>query len=133
MYDGVITQKVREQFYELTRKVVGQFLNDQINDRLRSAMSGAIQPSLAVACAFGAGNADNDDAEAEDDKMLTSYAASCSSNVGQGGFRAKCPCFRSWALSRTEGAQPQVLTNQRAWRLPRQLKLLSASKSKSIE
>lgn len=65
--------------------------------------------------------------------MLTSYAASCSSNVGQGGFRAKCPCFRSWALSRTEGAQPQVLTNQRAWRLPRQLKLLSASKSKSIE
>ncbi|AZD71785.1 Prophage Lp2 protein 6 [Pseudomonas chlororaphis subsp. aurantiaca] len=27
VYDGVITQKVREQFYELTRKMVGQFLN----------------------------------------------------------------------------------------------------------
>ncbi|NBF04462.1 restriction endonuclease [Pseudomonas sp. Fl5BN2] len=43
VYDGVITQKVREQFYELTRKAIGQFLNDQINDRLKSAMSGANQ------------------------------------------------------------------------------------------
>ncbi|AZD00610.1 type I restriction endonuclease [Pseudomonas chlororaphis] len=71
VYDGVITQKVREQFYELTRKAVGQFLNDQINDRLKSAMSGAIQPSLAVASASGAGSADNDDAETADDKVLT--------------------------------------------------------------
>lgn len=43
VYEGVITQKVREQFYELTRKALGQFLNDQINDRLKSAMSGSSQ------------------------------------------------------------------------------------------
>ncbi|MCP1608100.1 type I restriction endonuclease [Pseudomonas citronellolis] len=45
VYDGIITQKVREQFSELTRKATAQFLNDQVNDRLKSAMSGAIQPS----------------------------------------------------------------------------------------
>ncbi|WP_444436424.1 type I restriction endonuclease [Pseudomonas sp. A6] len=45
IYDGIITQKVREQFSELTRKATAQFLNDQVNDRLKSAMSGAIQPS----------------------------------------------------------------------------------------
>ncbi|VVO44036.1 type I restriction endonuclease [Pseudomonas fluorescens] len=48
VYDGVITQKVREQFHELTRKALGQFLNDQINDRLKSAMSGALQPTLSA-------------------------------------------------------------------------------------
>jgi predicted type IV restriction endonuclease len=47
VYEGVITQKVREQFFELTRKALSQFLNDQINDRLKSAMSGSIQPALA--------------------------------------------------------------------------------------
>lgn len=48
VYDGIITQRVREQFSELTRKAASQFINDQINDRLKSAMSGALQPSLAI-------------------------------------------------------------------------------------
>ncbi|MBW1245574.1 type I restriction enzyme HsdR N-terminal domain-containing protein [Pseudomonas tolaasii] len=48
VYDGVITQRVREQFFELTRKALAQFLNDQINDRLKSAMSGAPQPTIAL-------------------------------------------------------------------------------------
>jgi hypothetical protein len=48
VYEGMITQKVREQFAELTRKAVAQILNDQINDRLKSAMSGAIQPNYAA-------------------------------------------------------------------------------------
>lgn len=41
VYDGVITQKVRELFSELTRKAAAQFLNDQANDRLKSAISGS--------------------------------------------------------------------------------------------
>ncbi len=41
VYDGPVTQRVREQFTELTIKAASQFLNDQINDRLKSAMSGA--------------------------------------------------------------------------------------------
>ncbi|MEN5198774.1 type I restriction endonuclease [Pseudomonas wadenswilerensis] len=47
IYDGVITQKVRDQFAVLTRKAASQFLNDQINDRLKSALSGAPYPTPA--------------------------------------------------------------------------------------
>lgn len=48
VYDGIITQKVREQFTTLTRKAASQFLGDQINGRLKSAMSGAVEPSYAM-------------------------------------------------------------------------------------
>ncbi len=43
IYEGVITQKVREQFGHLTRKATAQFLGDQINERLKSAISGTNQ------------------------------------------------------------------------------------------
>lgn len=41
VYEGAVTQKVRELFSELTRKASAQFLNDQANDRLKSAISGS--------------------------------------------------------------------------------------------
>ncbi|WIN07032.1 MULTISPECIES: type I restriction endonuclease [Pseudomonas] len=47
IYEGAITQKVREQFTVLTKKATSQFLNDQINDRLKSAMSGVTVPTVA--------------------------------------------------------------------------------------
>lgn len=47
IYDGAITQKVRDQFAVLTRKATAQFLNDQVNDRLKLAMSGAVMPTAA--------------------------------------------------------------------------------------
>lgn len=47
VYDGIITQKVRDSFTELTRKATSQFLNDQINERLKSAMSGVQIPATA--------------------------------------------------------------------------------------
>lgn len=49
VYDGTITQKVREQFGVLTRKAASQFLNEQANVRLKSAIStesGRVQHSL---------------------------------------------------------------------------------------
>lgn len=46
VYDGMITQKVRESFTELTRKAASQFLNDQVNERLKSAMSGVQSPGV---------------------------------------------------------------------------------------
>lgn len=46
VYEGAVTQKVRELFSELTRKASAQFLNDQANDRLKSAISGS--PASAV-------------------------------------------------------------------------------------
>lgn len=47
VYDGTLTQKVRDQFAALTKKATAQFLNDQVNDRLKSAMSGAVIPTAA--------------------------------------------------------------------------------------
>jgi hypothetical protein len=41
VYDGSLTQKVREQFAPLVRKATSQFLNDQVNDRLKSALGGS--------------------------------------------------------------------------------------------
>jgi len=73
VYEGVITQKVREQFYELTRKALGQFLNDQINDRLKSAMSGALQPPMAAMTSVGkaAGVTEEEELDQVDDKVFT--------------------------------------------------------------
>lgn len=44
VYDGILTQKVKDSFTELTRKATSQFLNDQVNERLKSAMSGVQLP-----------------------------------------------------------------------------------------
>lgn len=71
VYEGVITQKVREQFYELTRKALAQFLNDQINDRLKSAMSGTIQPIMTSMSVTNSANADTQDRDESGDKILT--------------------------------------------------------------
>lgn len=49
VYDGAITQKVRELFSELTRKAAVQFLNDQANDRLKSAITGPVVGMVSVA------------------------------------------------------------------------------------
>lgn len=38
VYDGVQTAKVKAQFLEITTKALKQFLNDSINDRLKSAI-----------------------------------------------------------------------------------------------
>lgn len=39
VYEGAFTQKIREQFTTLVAKATKQFLNDQINDRLKSALT----------------------------------------------------------------------------------------------
>ena len=40
VYDGILTQKVRELFLNLTRKAASQYINDQVNERLKSAITG---------------------------------------------------------------------------------------------
>ncbi|KAB0519162.1 MULTISPECIES: type I restriction endonuclease [Pseudomonas] len=71
VYEGVITQRVREQFFELTRKALAQFLNDQINDRLKSAMSGVIQPTIASLTVTNSANTDLQERDESEDKILT--------------------------------------------------------------
>lgn len=38
VYDGIITAKVKAQFSEITEKALKQFINDSINNRLKSAI-----------------------------------------------------------------------------------------------
>lgn len=40
IYDGILTQKVRETFTLLTKKAATQYINSQVNERLKSAMGG---------------------------------------------------------------------------------------------
>ncbi|WP_312951460.1 type I restriction endonuclease [Superficieibacter sp.] len=40
VYDGMLTQKVRETFTLLTKKAASQYINAQINERLKSAIGG---------------------------------------------------------------------------------------------
>jgi hypothetical protein len=40
VYDGSFTQRVREQFVPLVTKAARQFLNEQVNDRLKNALGG---------------------------------------------------------------------------------------------
>lgn len=40
VYEGSFTQRVREQFLPLVTKAVRQFLNEQVNDRLKNALGG---------------------------------------------------------------------------------------------
>jgi hypothetical protein len=49
VYTGMLTQKVREQFMRLSSKALRQFVNDQVNDRLKTALHGsapAVAPAL---------------------------------------------------------------------------------------
>ncbi|MEQ4467019.1 type I restriction endonuclease [Enterobacter asburiae] len=45
VYDGILTQKVRESFLNLTKKAASQYINDQVNERLKSAITG-ITPAI---------------------------------------------------------------------------------------
>lgn len=44
VYEGAFTQKVREQFTTLVTKATKQFLNDQVNDRLKTALGASSFP-----------------------------------------------------------------------------------------
>lgn len=51
VYEGSFTQKVREQFVPLVVKAAGQFLTEQVNDRLKNALGG---PDSYVSVSSGA-------------------------------------------------------------------------------
>jgi len=72
VYEGAITQKVREQFGELTRKAARQFLDDQVNDRLKSAMSGTVVSAVGGTQAEPIESPDTSIANtSEEDKVVT--------------------------------------------------------------
>ncbi len=48
VYEGAITQRVRDQFATLARKAFRQYLNDEANDRLKAALNGSNHPELRL-------------------------------------------------------------------------------------
>lgn len=74
VYEGVITQRIREQFAPLVLKAVRQFLNDQANERLKSAITGvrpqAVEAPAANSTPQSAEPADTEDEDGKD-KIVT--------------------------------------------------------------
>jgi predicted type IV restriction endonuclease len=63
VYEGSFTQRVREQFLPLVVKATGQFLNEQVNDRLKNALGG---PDGYVGVSTGTGTGTGDAAPREE-------------------------------------------------------------------
>ena len=68
VYEGVITQRVREQFSVLVRKALRQYLNDQTNDRLKSALGSATHSGPYPAEATNSSEPQQDQPEEVDSK-----------------------------------------------------------------
>lgn len=66
VYDGRFTQEVRQQFTDLVAKASKQFLNEQVNDRLKAAL-GASYSSSPVSAAAVPAEAVNSQSAAEAD------------------------------------------------------------------
>lgn len=49
VYEGKVTEKIREQFFHITKKALAQFINDQINERLKVALSDTAPVKMAAA------------------------------------------------------------------------------------
>lgn len=69
VYDGILTQKVRESFLNLTKKAASQYINDQINERLKSAITGI--PSISAEPQSEALSEDEDTQKDDSDVVTT--------------------------------------------------------------
>ena len=67
VYNGVLTPKVKAQFHEIASKALKQFLNDSINDRLKSAIGTDGTQTVAPA----ASSENTQEQEADDNKIVT--------------------------------------------------------------
>lgn len=72
VYDGAFTQKVREQFRKLVPKATAQFLNDQVNERLKTALvSPSYNPALDEAAVEAMGSGAIAHAEQAESDIIT--------------------------------------------------------------
>lgn len=71
VYDGVLTAKVRSQFHDITEKALKQFLNDSINDRLKSAMGSDGSAKPIVSEQKTSEDSENEITESEEVRIVT--------------------------------------------------------------
>lgn len=69
VYEGMLTQKVRESFSNLTQKAASQYINDQVNERLKSAIAGV--PSVKPASEIESKQAEQEEISEESDIITT--------------------------------------------------------------
>ncbi len=72
VYDGMLTQKVRDLFTLLTKKAANQWLNDQVNERLKSAISGTVKNATDSEVKDDAGEINAEQSEDDKDDIITS-------------------------------------------------------------
>jgi hypothetical protein len=88
-YDGVLTPKVKQQFTEITKKALRQFLSDSINERLKSAI-GNEQPIKLDSKTTDANISDNDDKP----KVITTEEETEGFNIVKAILRQKVDASR---------------------------------------
>lgn len=96
LYDGVVTAKIRAQFTDHCKKALKQFLNDKINERLKSAISSSGEDFVVPPNDSGS-IADIESVEAEDSedsKIVTTEEELEGFNVVKAIFRQKLPLDR---------------------------------------
>ncbi|GLZ41544.1 type I restriction endonuclease [Actinokineospora sp. NBRC 105648] len=76
VYEGSFTQRVRDQFFPLVDKAARQFLNEQVNDRLKNALGGpdafvSVSSGVAAPVEPAAGDAQADASEVPSDIVTT--------------------------------------------------------------
>ncbi len=91
LHDGVVTSKVRAQFTEHCKKALKQFLNDKINDRLKSAISSSGDDYLIESAEIFQ---DEKGEPAEESKIVTTEEEIEGFNVIKAIFRQKIPVER---------------------------------------
>jgi hypothetical protein len=71
VYEGILTQKVRESFLNLTKKAASQYINDQVNERLKSAISGGANVNVKEAVQPEVQDGENETTKEENDIITT--------------------------------------------------------------
>lgn len=71
VYTGKLTQSVREQFSEIIKKAYGQFINERINERLRSAMSETLPTPQPPHVISGEGDLSVSDTQPDESRIIT--------------------------------------------------------------
>jgi len=72
VYDGAITQKVRDQFAPLIAKAIKQFLNDKVNERLKTAISSPIVKQIESSAEDASKLSANKESSEVEDDIITS-------------------------------------------------------------
>jgi hypothetical protein len=93
VYDGKLTQKVTAQFSEITKKALQQFLNDSINDRLKSAISPELGKISEIKKDLERGN-DSEDLSNNESKVVTTEEEIDGFNIVRAILRKKIPVER---------------------------------------